>query len=169
MNKENVALIGMPGVGKSTVGVVLAKVLGYRFVDSDLEIQGQTGKLLYELIDEYGDEGFLEIENRVIAGLQEHRAVIATGGSAVYGEQAMAHLRETSVVIYLRLPHEELARRLGDLHQRGVVLKPGQTLEDLMAQRSPLYEKYAHITVDEQDRSIQDVVKAITEALKNIE
>ena len=101
--KKNVTLIGMPGSGKSTVGVVLAKVLGYHFVDSDLVIQEQTGKLLHELITEYGDEGFLEIENKVNAGLQVERSVIATGGSAVFGEEAMVHLREISTVMYLKL------------------------------------------------------------------
>lgn len=169
MNKNNITLIGMPGVGKSTVGVVLAKVLGYRFMDSDLEIQEQTGKLLYELIDEYGDEGFLEIENRVNAGLHVRHSVIATGGSAVYGKEAMEHLREISTVVYLRIPYESLKERLGDLQKRGVVLKPGQTLYDLMEIRSPLYEKYAHIIVDEEELDIRGVVEKITSALKNIE
>ncbi len=170
MKKNNVTLIGMPGVGKSTVGVVLAKVLGYRFVDSDLEIQGQTGKLLHELIDEYGGDGFLEIENRVNAGLQTKRSVIATGGSAVYGREAMEHLREISTVVYLRLPYEELKKRLGDLHKRGVVLKSGQTLKDLVDVRTPLYEKYAHIIVDEGDLDIRGVVeKIVTELEKQSE
>lgn len=169
MNKDNVTLIGMPGVGKSTVGVVLAKVLGYRFMDSDLEIQEQMGKLLHELITEYGDEGFLEIENRVNAGLQVKHSVIATGGSAIYGKDAMDHLREISTVIYLRLPYEKLKERLGDLHKRGVVLKPGQTLKDLVDVRSPLYEKYAHIIVDEGDLDIRGVVEKIITALKNAE
>ena len=162
MSKDNITLIGMPGVGKSTVGVVLAKVLGYRFLDSDLEIQEQTGKLLH------GD-GFLEIENRVNAGLEVSRSVIATGGSAVFGKEAMEHLRDISTVVYLRLPCEQLQDRLGDLHQRGVVLKPGQTLQDLMQMRAPFYEKYAHIIVDEEDLDIRGIVKKITTALKNSE
>lgn len=166
MNKNNVTLIGMPGVGKSTVGVVLAKVLGYRFVDSDLEIQEQTGKLLHELISEHGDEGFLEIENRVNAGLQVERSVIATGGSAVYGQGAMEHLREISTVVYLRLPYSKLKRRLGDLHKRGVVLKPGQTLKDLVDERTPLYERYAHVVVDEESLDIRGVVEKIMDALE---
>lgn len=99
MKKENITLIGMPGAGKSTVGVVLAKVLGYRFLDSDLEIQERTGKLLHELISGLGDEGFLELENQVHAGLQVTNSVIATGGSAVYGKEAMEHLREISTVV----------------------------------------------------------------------
>lgn len=169
MNKNNVTLIGMPGVGKSTVGVVLAKVLGYRFVDSDLEIQERTGKLLHELITEYGDEGFLEIENQVNAGLQVKRSVIATGGSAVYGQDAMEHLREISTVVYLRLPYSQLKQRLGDLHKRGVVLKPGQTLKDLVDVRSPLYEKYAHVIVDEEKLDIRGVVEKIVDALEQEE
>lgn len=165
MKKDNVTLIGMPGVGKSTVGVVLAKVLGYRFVDSDLEIQEQTGKRLHELIEEHGDEGFLEIENRINAELQVERSVIATGGSAVYGKEAMEHLREISTVVYLRLPYRQLKKRLGDLHKRGVVLKPGQTLKDLVAARTPLYEQYAHIIVDEERMDIRGVMEKIVEEL----
>ena len=114
--KNNITLIGMPGAGKSTVGVVLAKVLGYRFVDSDLEIQEQAGKLLHELIEELGDEGFLEVENRVNAALQVQHSVIATGGSAVYGKEAMGHLREISTVIYLRLSCERLMEASQPLH-----------------------------------------------------
>ena len=167
MKKENITLIGMPGAGKSTVGVVLAKVLGYRFVDSDLVIQEQTGKLLHELITELGDEGFLRLEEQINAGLAVNRSVIATGGSVIYGKKAMEHLREMSTVIYLRLSCEGLQKRLGDLHQRGVVLKPGQTLRDLMEIRGPLYEKYAHRIIDEADMDIRSVVRKITSVLQN--
>lgn len=169
MKKENITLIGMPGVGKSTVGVVLAKVLGYRFLDSDLEIQEQTGKLLHELIREHGSDGFLEIENKVNAALDVKHTVIATGGSVVYGEEAMRHLQKISTVVYLRLPYEDLELRLGDLHERGVVLKAGQTLQDLLEIRTPLYEKYADVIVDEGNLDIQGVVSAITNILENIE
>ena len=169
MKKRNITLVGMPGVGKSTVGVVLAKVLGYRFVDSDLEIQEQTGKLLHELISELGDEGFLRLEDQVNAGLQVTDSVIATGGSAVYGQQAMEHLKEISVVIYLRLSCENLKERLGDLHERGVVLKPGQTIEDLIEVRGPLYEKYADYIIEEEDLDIRSIVKRITDAVRNNE
>ena len=161
--KKNVTLIGMPGSGKSTVGVVLAKVLGYHFVDSDLVIQEQTGKLLHELITEYGDEGFLEIENKVNAGLQVERSVIATGGSAVFGEEAMEHLREISTVVYLKLSYPNLKKRLGDLKKRGVVLKPGQ-----LEYRTPYYEKYAHVVVDEEDMDIRGVVETITSLLEEV-
>ncbi len=167
MDKKNITLIGMPGAGKSTVGVVLAKVLGYRFVDSDLEIQEQTGKLLHELISELGDEGFLKLENQVNAGLHVENSVIATGGSVVFGREAMEHLREISVVIYLRLSCESLKERLGDLHKRGVVLKHGQTLEDLMQIRGPLYERYADYIIDEENLDIRGVVSRITSVLQN--
>lgn len=169
MKKQNITLVGMPGAGKSTVGVVLAKVLGYRFVDSDLEIQEQTGKLLHELISELGDEGFLQLENQINVELQVTNSVIATGGSAIYGKEAMEHLQEISTVVYLRLSCESLEERLGDLHERGVVLKPGQTLKDLMDIRGPLYEKYADLTVEEENLDIRGVVKKITDALRNIE
>ena len=167
--KRNVTLIGMPGAGKSTVGVVLAKILGYHFLDSDLEIQAQTGKLLHELITEHGDEGFLEIENRVNAGLAVDKTVIATGGSAVFGEDAMKHLQEISTVVYLRLPYKSLKRRLGDLKKRGVVLKPGQTLKDLVDYRTPYYEKYADLIVDEENLDIRGVVERIVSALESVE
>lgn len=160
-NADNITLIGMPGAGKSTVGVVLAKVLGYRFLDSDLMIQELTNKRLYELISEYGDEGFLKIENEANAGITVCRTVIATGGSAVYGRQAMEHLRDISTVVYLRLPYEELRARLGDLNERGVVIKSGQTLSGLMDERCPLYEKYAHLIIDAKQMDLREIVDAI--------
>lgn len=166
MKKSNIVLIGMPGAGKSTVGVVLAKRLGLRFVDSDLVIQETHGKLLHELIEEHGVEGFWKIENDVNASLVMEKSVIATGGSAVYGSEAMEHLRAIGTVVYLRLPYEEVADRLGDLNARGVTLQPGQTLKDLYEERIPLYEKYAHITVDCSDKVLREVV---TEIAKEIE
>ena len=161
MSGDNVILIGMPGCGKSTVGVVLAKVLGYEFMDSDLVIQVRTGKLLHELIEERGQQDFRQTENEVNASLQCCRTVIATGGSVIYGAEAMAHLRELGVVVYLKLSCQQVARRLGDLHQRGVTLAPGQTLEDLYQERVPLYEAYAHVTVDTEGLSLRQVVKQV--------
>lgn len=158
---KNIVLIGMPGVGKSTVGVVAAKRMGCRFVDSDLVIQETSGKLLHELIEEHGVEGFLEIENRVNASLQMENAVIATGGSVCYGREAMAHLGETGVVVYLQLGYEALTERLGDLNERGVALKAGQTLKALYQERIPLYEKYADITVDCEGKSLRDTVEEV--------
>ena len=159
--KENIVLIGMPGAGKSTVGVVLAKRLGRRFVDSDLVIQDKYGKLLYELIEEHGIEGFWQIENDVNASLGLEGSVIATGGSAVYGAEAMEYLRSTGKVVYLSLPYEEVAERLGDLNARGVTLKDGQTLQDLYAERVPLYEKYAHLTIACSGKMLREIVAEI--------
>ena len=163
---SNVILIGMPGVGKSTVGVVLAKKLGYSFTDSDLVIQQETGKLLHQLIEEKGEAGFLMLENEINASLSMDHHVIATGGSAVYGKEAMAHLRKTGCMVYLKLPYKELKERLGDLRERGVVLKEGFTLYDLFEEGSPLYEKYADITVDCSDKQIREIVEEISKKYK---
>ena len=158
---KNVVLIGMPGSGKSTVGVVLAKVLGYRFIDSDLVIQQKYGKLLHELIREHGVEGFWKIENDVNAGLTCDRTVIATGGSAIYGAEAMAHLRSIGTVVYLRLTLPQIEERLGDLTERGVTLREGQDLKALYEERTPLYEKYAHVIIDCDGQRVRELVTRI--------
>lgn len=169
MTKDNIVLIGMPGVGKSTVGVVLAKNMGYSFVDSDLLIQEQEGKLLHEIISERGLDGFNEVEDQVNASIDRSRAVIATGGSVVYGAQAMEHLKQIGTVVYLSLPYEELSERLGDLNERGVSIRDGQTLEDLMQERTPLYEKYADVTIDCEGRQIREIVQMIRETVMHQE
>lgn len=161
MKNNNIVLIGMPGVGKSTIGVILAKVLGYQFVDADLVIQKEEGKLLREIIAEVGTDGFIEVENRVNAGLMVEHSIIATGGSVVYGVEAMEHLKEIGTVIYLKLPYEELRVRLHDIKGRGVVLREGQTFLDLYKERVPLYEKYADLTVDESGCSVEQTVEKI--------
>ena len=166
MNRDNIVLIGMPGVGKSTVGVVLAKALGYQFVDADLLIQEAEGKLLSELIEEHGTDGFIEIENRVNSQIQTHRSVIATGGSVVYGKEAMEHLKSIGTVVYLKQNLRVLQRRLRNLKGRGVVLKEGQTLVDLYKERTVLYEKYADITVDQYKQSSEQTLKAVRKALE---
>lgn len=158
---SNIILTGMPGAGKSTVGVVLAKKLGYGFTDSDLVIQEKTGKLLYQLIEEKGEAGFLMLENEINASLKRDCAVIATGGSAVYGKEAMEHFCSIGKVVYLKLSYEALKERLGDLHERGVVLKKGFTLLDLYNERVPLYEKYADIVIDCEGKSIRKIVEEI--------
>lgn len=145
--KNNIILIGMPGVGKSTVGVILAKKLGMSFLDSDLVIQEKLGKLLKEILREEGVVGFLEIENRINSEICVENSVIATGGSAVFGERAMRHFRGMGIIVYLSLSYAELAERLGDLDERGVAHTQGQTLRDIYEERLPLYEKYADITV----------------------
>ena len=128
---ENIVLIGMPGVGKSTVGVILAKELGYQFIDADLLIQKQEKRLLREIIAQEGVDGFIQIENQVNASIETDRTVIATGGSVVYGREAMEHLKKISTVVYLKLSYQALKKRLGNLKNRGVVLREGQTLRDL--------------------------------------
>lgn len=160
---DNRILIGMPGAGKSTVGVVLAKRLGFRFVDSDLVIQEKYGKLLQELIEEQGIERFWALENEVNASLGGHRFVIATGGSAVYGAQAMEHFCRIGVVVYLWLPCEEIEARLGDLSARGVTLRQGQTLQELYRERAPLYQKYADQIVDCRGKQLREIVAEIAE------
>ena len=151
----------MPGAGKSTVGVVLAKVAGHKFVDSDLVIQETTGKLLHELITEYGMEGFLEIENRINAELDVTKSIIATGGSVIYGEEAMEHLKKIGLIVYLKLSLESIADRLGDLKQRGVALKEGWGLKELYEERVPLYEKYADLVIDCENKSIRRITEEV--------
>lgn len=158
---NNIILIGMPGCGKSTVGVVLAKAINYQFLDSDLMIQSQENRLLHDILDQEGLAGFRAIENQVNASIQCTRTIIATGGSVVYGKEAMAHLRTLGRVIYLQLPLEEVQTRLGDLHQRGVAIAPNQTLADLYQERAPLYERYAHHVVPAQGLAIPQVVQAV--------
>lgn len=161
--KNNIVLIGMPGAGKSTVGVVLAKVAGKKFVDSDLVIQEQQGKLLHELITEHGMDGFLEIENRTNASLDMTNAVIATGGSVIYGKEAMEHLHEIGLVVYLKLSLESIADRLGDLKKRGVALKDGWGLKELYEERVPLYEKYADVIINCEEKAIREITEEIAE------
>ena len=163
---ENIVLIGMPGVGKSTVGVVLAKVLGYQFIDADLLIQKKMNMVLSEIIKREGTDGLMKIENDVNASIEADRTVIATGGSVVYCEEAMEHLKSIGTVIYLKLSLESLSKRLGNLVGRGVVLKKGQTLEHLYEERTPLYEKYADLTIDEENQELEDTLQTILNCYK---
>ena len=160
---NNIILIGMPGAGKSTVGVVLAKKLGYRFADSDLVIQDRTGKVLHDIITEKGLEGFLQVEEEVNASLECDRTVIATGGSVVYSAKAMEHLGQIGQIVYLKLSYDAVAERLGDLQERGVALKKDQTLADLYDERIPMYEKYADVTVDCEGKMIREIVADLVE------
>lgn len=143
----SIILIGMPSCGKSTLGVLLAKKLGLEFIDSDLLIQKKHKKLLHELIAEHGNEGFLALESEVNCGIETTQAVIATGGSAVYSDEAMAHLATLGKIVYIHISYEEMERRLGDYAHRGVIMPAGYTLHDLYDERTALYERYADATV----------------------
>ena len=162
---KNIVLIGMPACGKSSVGVILAKTAAMAFVDTDLLIQQEEGKKLQYIIDNQGMDAFLKIEERVLASVDVQDSVISTGGSAVYSEKAMNHLKEDGIIVYLKLPLSEIDRRLKNIKTRGIAMKPGETLEDLYNYRVPFYEKYADITIDAEDLSIEDV---IAEILKRI-
>lgn len=166
---KNVILIGMPGVGKSTLGVLLAKTLGLQFLDTDLIIQAEEQRLLRQIIKTDGVDGFLAIENRICANLKTSGAVIATGGSAVYGAEGMAHLKELGTVLYLRLTYPILAARLGNLRHRGVVLRPGQTLRSLYEERTPLYEAYADLVVDCTGKDLEETLSQSLMALRAAE
>lgn len=166
--KDNIILIGMPGAGKSTLGIVLAKILNYDFIDADLVIQNQCDKTLQKLIDACGPEGFIEVENQILKDIEATKSIIATGGSAVYSEDAMNHLSSIGRVVYLQISFEELVNRLHDLQERGVVLKGGigMSLRDLYDDRKPLYEQYANITVNVDHLSITAAARKVADALK---
>lgn len=164
----NVVLIGMPGSGKSTVGVLLARRLGLAFLDTDLVIQQQEGQLLQEVLDRLGTERFLDLEAQVIAGLECQNTVVASGGSAVLRELGGRHLRELGPVVYLKPGCEALLDRLGNLATRGVALAPGQSIQDLYDYRAAFYEKYADITVDSDQPRIEDTVELVERALKEL-
>ena len=155
--KSNLIFIGMPAVGKSTVGIVVAKRLGKGFIDSDLLIQEQEGKLLREIIAEVGDDGFLKIEN----------AVISPGGSVVYCEEAMKHFKEIGIVVYLHASYQTIKRRIRNPQKRGVVLKDGQTLKDLYDERKVLFEKYADVTISEEGCQIEETIENVLDAIEN--
>jgi shikimate kinase len=165
MQKSNIALIGMPGCGKSTVGVLLAKRLGRYFLDTDVLIQAVEGRTLREIIDTRGMDGFRGVERMHIECVDVKNAVIATGGSVVYYASAMRALKTDAVTVYLKITLEELTRRLGDLNERGVVLEPGQTLSQLYEKRTPLYEQWADRTVDLTGLNHDQAVDAILRVL----
>ena len=161
-NKNNIILIGMPTSGKSTIGVILAKILGYRFIDADIVIQEKEGRKLSRIIAEDGVDGFIDIENRINSEINAEKTVIATGGSVVYGKEAMEHYKEIGTVVYLKVSFETLKKRLHHAKQRGVVMKQGQTLESLYEERKALYEQYADITVDEGRDSLEKVIEKVS-------
>lgn len=163
---KNIVLIGMPGAGKSTVGVILAKVLGYKFIDSDLLIQEQERCLLKDIIARDGLEGFKAIENQVNRDIMTERSVIATGGSIIYCTEAMEHLKKIGAVVYLKLSYETIANRLDNIKQRGVVFNEGETLRNLYDKRCPVYEQYADLTVDGEGLGIEELMDRIVNEIK---
>lgn len=164
---KNIILIGMPGTGKSTVGVLLAKSLLMSFTDTDLIIQQKYNTSLQSIIREIGTEAFIEAENSVLSQIKAENSVIATGGSAVYGEKAMANLRSGGITVYLDTPLEELEKRLFNIHTRGVAMKEGTSLRELFEEREPLYKRYADITVRCENKTAEECVEKIIEALKS--
>ena len=163
---NNIVLIGMPGAGKSTVGVLLAKTLGYAFLDTDLVIQEREGRLLQDLVDELGVEAFLDREAAAIVSVDCDRTVIATGGSVVCRDGAMEHLKDLGRIVYLQLPLEELERRLHNISTRGIAMAPGETLAHIYDYRSPLYQKYADLTVAVDRQTLEETVEQVLSALK---
>ncbi len=163
---DNIIFIGMPGAGKSTIGVVVAKRLGYRFLDTDLMIQEQEGKLLREIIAEVGPEGFTLIEDKINSEIQVEKTVVSPGGSVVYCKNAMQHFREIGKIVYLKTSFETISERLENPENRGVVLKEGQTIRELYEERVPLFEKYADLTICEDGLSLDATVDSVIESLK---
>jgi len=164
MNRhKNIVLIGMPGVGKSTVGVLLAKRSGYSFLDTDIYIQTREGRSLQEVIADLGAKGFCGLEERHLLSISLKTHVIATGGSVVYSHKAMQHLRRDGFVVHLDLNCAKLKKRLDDIEQRGVVIAPGQNIEDLYAERDLLYRKYADVTIETDDLAPDQVVQLVYE------
>lgn len=165
---DNIIFIGMPAVGKSTVGVVLAKRLGYRFVDTDILIQEKEGRLLKEIIAEKGVQGFLEVEDRINASVEAERTVISPGGSIVYCENAMKHYKEIGTVVYLKISYDIINKRLKNARNRGVVLRDGQTFRDLYEERTALFEKYADVTVCEDGLNLEETLDKVMAVLPKV-
>lgn len=165
--KSNIVLIGMPGAGKSTLGVVLAKILGMDFVDGDILIQNQVGNTLQKIIDAQGVDGFLQVENDALAAVDVQNTVISTGGSAIYSDEAMRHLTEIGTVVYLDVSLEELRSRLGSLHERGVVMRKGvsMSLDEIFEERGPLYRKYAEVTLQTDGLTVREATRKLVDAL----
>lgn len=164
-----VILIGMPGSGKSTVGVLLAKELRRDFVDTDLIIQTESGRALQDILDEDGIPGFLRLEEALLVDFDPKGKVVATGGSVVYSDKAMEHLSREAVVVYLDCTIGSLERRLSNLDSRGVVRKAGQSVADLLEERAPLYRRWADVTVDNSHENHVQVVQEVKEALRSLE
>ena len=167
MDNKNIVLIGMPGAGKSTAGVLLAKALRMPFIDTDLLIQKQENCYLQELLDLRGLDGFIKIEEDIVLGLDVESHVIATGGSVIYSDAAIRHLKTHGIVVFLDTKMYQLVRRLKNAKTRGIAMKYGQTLEALYSERVPLYRKYADIEIDCSRKHIETIVTEISQKIKN--
>ncbi len=163
---NNIILIGMPGAGKSTVGVILAKRLGFDFVDTDLLIQSRCEARLQQVIDTQGLPRFREIEEQTLIDLDVQNSVIATGGSVIYCPKGMAAIAAKGLFVYLQVPLIDLENRLADMGQRGLVMHKGQTLAHLYQQRVPLYEKYAQLTQNCAGFNAEQVAEELEKALR---
>ena len=163
---SNLILIGMPGCGKSTVGVILAKTLGMKFIDVDLLIQERENALLQDMIDKKGMTHFLKVEEDAMLSIEANHTVIATGGSAIYSDTAMKHLKTQGKIIYLQLSLESIKSRLHNIHSRGIAMGPGETLEDLYARRVGLYEFYGEYNVDCEEKNVEEVVESVIRSIE---
>lgn len=163
LKSSNLILVGMPGSGKSTVGVVLAKTLGMKFLDTDLLIQEQDGRLLHKIIETEGMDRFLNIEQNSILTVDEKNHIIATGGSVIYSHAAMEHLKQRGQIIYLDVAYAEIVKRVNNITTRGVAMREGSTLLDIYNERSPLYEKYMDERIVCDGLSVEGVIKKIIE------
>jgi shikimate kinase len=165
---NNIVLIGMPGAGKSTTGIILAKAIGYEFVDTDILIQNQEKKLLQEIINQDGIDKFLEIEEKIILTNNFNNCVIATGGSVVLSEKAMRHLGALGKIIYLELSLETITKRIANIKTRGIAMGNNQTLQDVYNARTPYYKKYADFILDCENKTLEDIINSIIKLnLKN--
>ncbi len=162
---DNIILIGMPGAGKSTLGVLLAKAMGKLFIDTDIIIQQKTKRLLQDIIDNDGTDAFLSLEEEILLSVDAENTVIATGGSAIYSEKAMEHFRKSGKVVYLHVDFAEIEKRVTNITTRGIVLKNGRSLADAFDERKPLYDKYADVTIDCTGSTIENSVRMLTEEL----
>ncbi|WP_304943406.1 shikimate kinase [Vallitalea guaymasensis] len=162
---KNMVLIGMPGAGKSTIGVVLAKTLGFTFIDSDLVIQKRENRLLQEIIDDIGMERFLDVEKEAVLSIDASKSIIATGGSVIFRHETMEHLKKLGDIIYLKVSYEEIERRVNNITTRGIAMAKGHTLKDVYDQRVELYEKYANIVIDCDDKNLEEIVKDIKDSI----
>ena len=165
MSGNNIVLIGMPASGKSSLGVILAKVLGKSFIDTDLVIQQRENALLCDIIAKEGVDGFMEKEEKAVLSINPENSIIATGGSVVYSSPAMDYLSGLGKIVYLMVEKKELFRRLKNIKERGVVLQPGESLDEMYNTRKQLYEKYADITVSEENKGIEEVIETIVDLL----